>query len=252
MATRLFYQCTALTNVSCTAGVTEIGERSFAGCTALKSVSAPDDFAKVTKIGYGGFSTCAAPLSIPQKWPSVQVIDASAFWSVTLDPKLRLEFPSVETLRESCFESATVTSIDFRGSSFSTVPNGAFRIKSPGIGNLILPETVTTVKLHAFHNWKGRRDLRFCGLPPSTIDQNAFAECDEYREWYIHVPQEPEKLAAWKADANFVALADIPDVETKPGWDAIKDNKRLIGTWRNKWCFTWNTSPKKGLILLIQ
>ena len=252
LATRIFYQCTALTNVSCVAGVTEIVERSFAGCAALKSVSAPDDFAKVTKIGYGCFSTCTAGLVIPQKWPSVQVIDASAFWSAALDPKLRLEFPNVETLGISCFEYAVVTSIDFRGSSFSTVPDTAFRMTSPGIGNLILPETVTTLKPNAFNNWKGRHDLRFCGLPPSTIEGNAFAECDEYRELYIHVPREPEKLAAWKVDANFVALADIPDVETKPGWDAIKGNTHLIGTWRNKWCFTWNASPKKGLILLFQ
>lgn len=102
--------------------------------------------------------------------------------------------------------------------------------------------------------WQGQNDgARLSDMfPPSTIEEKAFAGCEDYKEFYIHVPREPEKLAAWKQDANFVALADIPDVETKPGWDTIKGNTHLIGAWRNKWCFTWNASPKKGLILLFQ
>jgi hypothetical protein len=67
---RAFYECTSLTSVSMSSGLTYIGERAFYKCTGLTSVSIPDG---VTSIGRDAFWDCTdlTSISIPASVTSI-------------------------------------------------------------------------------------------------------------------------------------------------------------------------------------
>jgi len=255
----IFYACPSITNIACKAGITYIYYQAARGCPLLRVVTAEDDFKLVTQIEADAFSH-NTNLTLPGTWPSVTNLVGGVFYNTVFDPSVKLVFPVLEkNLERDTFRYAQVTSIDYRGSTFTTIPGDCFyRDDNAYVGELVIPESVTTLSSGCFANWNlsGKSyALRFCGAPPASIADNIVKFSTTYNSSCIYVPQ--EHVEAWKATTNsvgvadFVALKDIPDLEDKPGYAEIS-KKRLIGTWRELWCYTWVPNPKPCFTIIIR
>ena len=91
---RAFAGCSALTSVTISNSVTTIGEAAFHYCSALTSITIPNS---VTEIGYSAFAGCSAltSVTIPN---SVTKIGGSAFFNCIYNhrtTKTNQKYPSV-------------------------------------------------------------------------------------------------------------------------------------------------------------
>jgi len=260
LPSKIFYNCKVITNIACAAGITMVGNRAICGCNILERISAADDFASVEQLDEFAFSVSStslpgdAGLILPANWPSLKTLGRECFADSKFDNTLKFVLPSVTGMVAHPFWYSTMASIDLRGSTnlTTTVVEGLFDVSARGyIAEAILPASITTLGASTFSGWKSGRSyaLRFCGDLPTTINATAFANTDDYNKFCVYVPE--DNLASWTASEDFVALKDIEDVESKPGWADIS-KKRLIGTWRNKWCYTWVPNPKPCFMLFVR
>ncbi len=175
-------------NVVISDGVTSIGNRAFAFCIALTSITIP---ASVTSIGNSAFRNCSSlsSITIPA---SVTSIGAYAFDSCTsLD---NITIPN------------SVTSID----------EGAFYGCS-GLSSITIPFSVTSIGNQAF---VGCRNLTSITIPTrvTSIGNRAFYNCDSLTSITI-----PNSVTSIGSDAfNYIASNAVIDFGgTQAQWDSF-------------------------------
>jgi hypothetical protein len=78
---RAFANCTTIVSVTIPGSVTEIGEWAFPGCISLTSVTIPGS---VTKIGERAFSWCGSLTDVTVKWATPLSIAGNTFSGVPL------------------------------------------------------------------------------------------------------------------------------------------------------------------------
>jgi hypothetical protein len=160
-----------------------IGDYAFQGCSSLDYVTIPTNDPKlydnITTIGEGAFKDCSS-LSTINLGSSIESIDSDAFSGCTGITKVK-----IDNLKAWCNitfgnESANPARYNFTAESQDS-PTGSedypiLYLGGVKLTNLVIPNTVTTIKDYAFTNYW---NLTSVTIPSSvnTIGKSAFQNC---------------------------------------------------------------------------
>lgn len=145
--------------------VTKIGDRAFQSCRKITGVTIPNT---VTTIGEYAFDLCSAMIYVEVP-DSITSMGESAFNRCSA-----LEIVYMEDLAAWC-------NIDFTGYPSNPLSSAEYIIiDNTLIFDLVIPDTVTTIKSCAFAKCVA---VETVSIPSSvtTIENNAFAKCSELR-----------------------------------------------------------------------
>lgn len=185
----LFDGCSGLTSVKIIDSVTSIGQSAFYGCSGLTSIKIPDN---VTIIEQSAFNGCRMLESITIPSSLITIGDAafqqcSSLTSITIPS-------SVTSIGSSIFVNCYFESDKFvNNSSVSGYPwsaticdviqedglciSGTTAIKCrPKATNVVVPESVTSIKNEAFYNCKRLISVDI-GNGVTTIGTGVFRDC---------------------------------------------------------------------------
>jgi hypothetical protein len=141
-----FYGCTGLTSVTIPAGVTEIGQSAFYGCTGLTSVTIPESVTEISGYAFYG-CTGLTSVTIPE---SVTEIGNKAFEGCTGLTSVTIP-AGVKEIGESAFEDCT-------GLTSVTIPEGVKEIRDlafygcTGLTSVTIPKGITTIHKSVFED----------------------------------------------------------------------------------------------------
>ena len=202
-----FSGCTGLTNVTIPAGVTEIGEWAFQGCTGLASVTIP---AGVTEIGEWAFQGCTGLISvtIPE---GVTKIGHFAFKDCT-------GLTGV-TVPESVTE---IGGCAFRG---CTALKSVMFLGEPEIGEEAFPDSIVSIvaerlRMGAYpipaYKWAAARGFALRYGSGETLPEAYRADCLKYikgqkKKLYPMALQFPALLHVM-LEEKMVPKGDLPDL----------------------------------------
>ena len=199
IADRAFADCTTITGIEISNGITSIGEYAFDSCIALKEVRLPES---LTNIGQGAFRACISleGIQIPTKVTQIEEVTfggCKKLTDVQLNSGLtiigsraftecsslkQIELPdSLTTIRDSAFSNcSSLISIDIPD-RVSVISSGAFyyckslvRVKLPSelqyidtsmfsdcssLTSIELPSKVTTIQYFAFDNCSSLKSI---------------------------------------------------------------------------------------------
>ena len=164
--------------------VTAIGDRAFAGCSSLTSVSIPDS---VTSIGDSAFSDCDSltSITIPDFVTQIGVnpfVFCSSLKSIFVSP----DHPYFAVIDDVLFRKADKTLISYpegKASSTYTIPQGIISIgdgaffDNSSLKSITIPDSVTSIGDEAFSSCSS---LTSVNIPDSvtSIGDSAFYSCD--------------------------------------------------------------------------
>lgn len=137
-----FYKCPELLSVDMSnSNVVQTGDNCFSVSSKLHTVL----FSKNIKRIYKAFEQCSSLVTIN----SLETLEeiGRGFYNTKISGDIVC--PNLKSLGEHAFRETNITSIDFTGSTFTTVSSYAFRTCS-SLEKVILPETVTTIGTEAF------------------------------------------------------------------------------------------------------
>ena len=185
--------------------VTSIGERAFASCTGLTSVTIPNS---VTSIGSGAFWICPGltSVTIPNSVTSIgyeAFRHCSGLTSVTIGN-------SVTSIGSSAFYGCS-------GLTSVTIPNSVTSIGDyafagcSGLTSVTIPNSVTSIGKSAFADCAEQLDVYCYAEKVPSTESNAFDGSDiEYAT--LHVPaasiESYKATEPWSKFGKIVALTD--------------------------------------------
>ena len=179
-----FRNSSTLQTITIPESIQSVGNYVFSNCSELISV----DFAgnNVTTIGYQTFYKCSklTNITLPD---SVITIGDSSFWGSGLTS---ITIPNnVKTIAYSAFrECSNLTNIEI-GNNVTTIAACAFYMSSQIVGDLIIPDSVTSIGGSAF--WACKFTSVKFGTGLRTVGLNAFANCSNITKVEIN------DIAAW-------------------------------------------------------
>ena len=118
---RVFDHCESLESINIPSAITEIGDRTFASCHNLKSVTFEGE--NLTNIGYQAFYYCRSLVNFEMP-NSVKTIGASAFCYVAVET-LKLS-DNLETIGDSAFEACENLETVYVSDKLQSVGSRAF------------------------------------------------------------------------------------------------------------------------------
>ena len=201
---KAFAQCTSLTSITIPNSVTTIGDMAFYFCTGLTSVTIPNS---VTSIGNWAFNGCSGltSITIPN---SVTNIESGAFWGCSGLTSITIP-NSVTNIGWNAFTYCTgltsitipnsVTSIgwyafsDCSGLTSITIPNSVTSIgmstfsDCSGLTSITIPNSVTNIEDYAFSGCTGLTSIYCMGKVPAYINSYSFPD-EQYETITLYVP----------------------------------------------------------------
>lgn len=196
MGTYCFQGCGNITKVKCLGKLSAIPQAIFtkypASSMALSEVYLPYE---CTKIGIDAFQDCANLTTIKQYNKSIDQyvegespvftdigaritsIDQGAFRGTGLSGNL--SFPNLTYLGGGRVLGTHITSVDFTGSTFTTVDQDTFNM-CLDLDHVIFPDTVTNVKKNSFYNCQNLSYIVFPTTSTITWEAN--------RDYFTNVP----------------------------------------------------------------
>ena len=178
-----FFLCKALTSITIPDSVTSIGGDAFRNCEALTSITIPDS---VTSIGGSAFYYCKAltSVTIPD---SVTSIGGTAFGRCDKLTSVTIGNSANNIIGACLGDSLSLTSInvDVNNPNYCSIDGVLFDknqttlIRYPRCkqGAYIIPDSVTSIGVHAFYNCDALTSIT---IPNSvtSIGDHAFENCD--------------------------------------------------------------------------
>ena len=165
-----FTGCKKLTGTITFPGVTNLtGSYQFEDCTAMTDFVAPS----CLTTAQGVFNRCTALKNVTFS-PNIETIVASSFEnSPTLLTFSPTAMPKLKTFGQKAFrgQKSLVGDFDFSLSEITELPYYAF-VDDAAVGNIKLPEGLTSIGGAALGYGKKARVVWFCG-PPPTMDSDA-------------------------------------------------------------------------------
>lgn len=130
-----FNGCESLSSITC-GSLTSIGNYAFYECKLLQSI----DLSNCTFIGKGAFAGCVS-LSNITNLSKCTSIGEGAFQNTQLSGSIILN--KLTSIEAHAFRNTNIEKIDFRGSTFTSVPSYLFYSPNSNIKEVRLPTTVT-------------------------------------------------------------------------------------------------------------
>lgn len=161
LQTWAFYNCTGLTSVTISNGISNLGDYVFYGCFNMTNITFPDG---LTTIGNGAFFGCSGLSSvfIPS---SVTNIGVSAF--------------------EECSNLTSVTISD----SITVINHSTF-CRCSSLSSITIPDNVTTIQNAAFAHCTNLTSITI-GNSLNSIGESAFLNCSNLTEIISHANVAP-------------------------------------------------------------
>lgn len=258
----VFEECRQLASVTFSTGLKEIPIKMFYNCTALTELTVPGT---VEKVGNSAFTGCSSLKKITfEEGPEPLVLDArfksdskwaepSGLTEIVLRHKLgryRGEYPlafrgdsilekvtvggNVDSIPEEYFSSCrNLTSVDFEGTALKAIGRAAF--SETGFTDLTVPRGVTEIPEEMLYHSEIRR-VNIQG-PVTTIGPRAFKKtklntvnfpqtlqriCDEafnqtFIDFDIALPEGVDSIGNMAFASSFITSLKIPEATTKLG-----------------------------------
>ena len=206
--------------------VTAIGDRAFAGCSSLTSVSIPDS---VTSIGDSAFSDCDSltSITIPDFVTQIGVnpfVFCSSLKSIFVSP----DHPYFAVIDDVLFRKADKTLISYpegKASSTYTIPQGIISIgdgaffDNSSLKSITIPDSVISIGDYAFFSCES---LTSISIPHSvtSIGDYAFSWCKSLTS--ITIPDSVTSIGdeAFSSCSSLTSV-NIPDSVTSIGDSAF-------------------------------
>ncbi len=171
-----FEDCSGLTNVTISSGVTSIGDGAFEECSGLTSVIIPSS---VTNIGFWAFSSCSGLTSVTIG-NGVTAIGGGAFSGCTNLTSVTIPNSVISIggglgrgIVAGAFTWCSgLTSVTI-GDGVTSIGDGAFYGCS-GLTSVTIPSSVTNIGVWAFSSCSGLTSAYFQGDAPSTDGNSVF------------------------------------------------------------------------------
>ena len=221
-----FTGCKKMSGTITFPGVTNLtGSYQFEDCTAMTSFVATN----CIMTAQGMFNRCTALASATFS-PSLETLAASSFEnSPTLLSFSPTAMPKLKTFGQKAFrgQKSLVGDFDFSRSEITELPYYAF-VDDAAVGNVKLPEGLTSIGVAALGYGKKARVVWFCG-PPPTMDSDALNPKGG-SSWVLVAGV--KHADEWKSNENLQALADAEKVTANAAAKAFGlTGVKPIGKW---------------------
>ena len=166
IASKAFYECSALTAISIPNSITKIGDNAFYECTSLNSISLPES---LTLLGDYVFGKCTSlgSVSIPE---SVTQIGAGAFRECTSLSSVSIPEGIVQ-IEDRTFDGCTSLKSVSLPQKITSIGNKAFNNCSK-LSYISIPESVSLIGDWAFSNCSSLTSIT---IPNNVIEIGEFA-----------------------------------------------------------------------------
>lgn len=176
ISAKCFYKCNSLKSVNIGSSVESIGNRAFAGCENLTSVTFADDleadFSGRYNYGYI-FEGCSSLKSVTL--PRGMTVIEGLFKDCTSLQTVNLLNENITTIPDKMFQHCTSLTTVTGTQNLTEIGNYAFS-GCENLVNMTIPDSITTVWYYAFANCK---KLKMLSTPASlkNIYEYAFKNC---------------------------------------------------------------------------
>ena len=202
----VFYECTALENVTLSKAVTSIGAHAFKLCSALKRIDIPDS---VTSISGGAFTWCGS-LGEIVFGDGLTSIGGHSYSYTDTDSSNGYE-------QYGAFAGCvSLTNIVF-GSSLRTIGNQSFT-RCTSLPRLVLPDSLTSIGVQCFY-WSRQLGSVTFGNRLASIGAYAFGGCPCLR--YINFRGDPPTTVGNNAFNQMKTAAIIYRLDDNTEWPEI-------------------------------
>ena len=181
----------SITSVVINSGVTSVGNYAFYKCSALKTVSLPEE---LTSIGNYAFRDCSslATMKLPE---SLQTIGSNAFRDCTFLKEVRIPSGVTSVSSSAPFDGCTSLTKVIFGSGMTKVPGNICReMKALTTVEYEEADEITSIGSYAFYNCSA---LATMTIPDTVVnvENNAFQGCSSLAT--VTLPESLETIGSY-------------------------------------------------------
>ena len=222
-----FGECTSLQNIELPDGLSEIKERAFYQCSNLKEIKIPDS---VTKIEGNAFYECKKMQNVTLS-KNLESLGSSTFGNC--DGLTQIEIPkSLEKAGDDYISSYLPGAFsgckNLKNVSFekgTTIIAYKLFSNCTGLEEIIIPDTVTTIKGNAFYECSNLAKVKL-SENLTVIEASAFGECTSLQNIELPDGLSEIKERAFYQCSNLKEIK-IPDSVTKIEGNAFYECKKM-------------------------
>lgn len=149
-------------------GIEEVKNNAFENAQFTQSFAL--DFSSLTTIGSAAFIGCSALSSL--NFTNVTTIGTNSFDKTGLSGSISL--PKLTTLGYNAFQDTAITSVDFTGSTITSIPNSVF-MNCHNLASVELPSTCTSLGLQVFYACENLTTVNLSNI--TSIGARCFSGC---------------------------------------------------------------------------
>ncbi|MDR0856850.1 MAG: leucine-rich repeat domain-containing protein [Mycoplasmataceae bacterium] len=223
--------CLAVGELTAPSGVTEISERRFEGCAGLTKVNFPDSLLTIGNYAFMECTGITGTLSLPS---NIQTIGMGAFDTTSISGTINIPASLTnigDDVFADCFSLTNIT-VDPANTTYKLAPQqdvgnaqvlmnysaASFNyetaaIGSLAIGDLVIPESVTSMATQCFNNCQ-LSSVIFLGNEWTALPSNAFHRCRNLQ--WVSVPNNVETIGERAfEDCSGLKVVTIPTSVTE-------------------------------------